>query len=660
MDYCLVEKWIAEITLPEKSTAVALTEEAIFQLEDCGIPYITLEELYTSWEIRGDVDEFLIKQLSWFDEFDRLLKETFPEAENMGVNLATIYFYPIRRVVGNSILTTRILRKFIESVKPGKIWYIGPEYSIEGINRFSTNDDFEEHLLDPDFKTGENPYSLLIEPICNTYDIKFQRIEFCSRKIPKKKASTSKKSKIGFDKSRIKHLLKKYLPASYLKSLFIYLKSMKNVKKKGRILILEVPGTMNEFCIDSRKYGFDLFIRNNEDIQQLSWKPWPRRMKIAELRMKENCPKEDVLNKILDGELMNWINSQCGMDVSGILYARFRYFLLKTCPEVLSKIRGYIEFYEKNRIDFVVAPNLWTTDDHAAIAAARLTTSTKSIGFSHGSDVYDCKSRFFFMDRHFDIFFNLSEQEAEHERQLARRFNYTYPDIYESPYFCRRVTKNITVKNNNKSDNFAGNRRVVLFLPIIYGSRPGRGIELNQPFPMEYVKWHRALADYFSSRKDILFIWKGLIQSEQKFDLMAEIIRAKKYENIKFDSSSLYRWLPFVDRVLCDIPSTAFFECLYSDMPVLALHRPKYQVLRENAHDSFGSSLRAYNCIEEGLGVVSEFLDAKREEYIVPFSEPDIFVPEVLGTQLCSSEKDKYGNRNILNKKKPQYTIRGN
>lgn len=634
MDYCIIEKWGPNNTLPENCKAVALTVEAIFYLERCGIPYITLEDFYTSYEVRGNADEFLLDQLSWFDDFDRLLKEAFPEADKLGVNLATIYFYPIRRSVGNPILTTRILRKFIESVNPGKIWYIGPKYSVSGIDRPSSSNDFEEHLLDPDFKTGENPYSLLIEPLCNACGIDFQRIEFDAPKKPKRETSILKVSGKGIDSDRVKQLAKKLLPVSDLRSLFICMKSSQTRPVKGRILVLQISGLMEEFCIDARRYGFELFVKGSDGVKKLSWQPWRKSVDIHQFKQKALSFREDILNRILNGDLMHWINRQCGLDVSDILNSRFKYFLYKICPEILTKMRDYIEFYNNNNIDFVVAPNIWTIDEHAAIAAARLTPLTKSIGISHGSDAYECKSRFFFMDRQFDLFFSLSSSEAEHERWLAGKFNHKYPEIYESPYFCRRISKISRGNRRTKSISIADKRRMVLYVPIIYGSRPGRGIELNQPFPMEYVEWHRALAAFFSKRKQELFIWKGRIQSEQNFDLMAEIIREKGYDNIRFESDKLLRWFPFVDRVLFDIPSTAFFEGIYSHMPVLALYRPKYQVLRKDAHECFDSSLRAYNSIGEGLSIVEGFLDGEKEKYIVPFSEPNVFMPEILGTHL--------------------------
>lgn len=643
MDYCLIEKWGCNYILPEKSQAVALTEEAIFHLERSGIQYITLEDFYTSYEVRGNVDDFLLEQLSWFDNFDRLLKEAFPEADNMGVNLATIYSYAFKRLVDYVILTTRILRKFIESVKPGKIWFIGPKYSREGIDSLLTGDHSQGHpfddALDADFKTGENPYSILIESLCKVYGIDFERLTFDAPTKPKVEFSILQSLRAAVNPHQIKCLAIKFLPASEIRSLYIFLKSRGDKSTVGRILLLQYSGLMVDFCIDARKHGFEIFVKRGHDARKLSWQPWRKGIVINRFEPIPQRHSEDMFNGILNGDLMKWINSYCGLDVSGILNSRFRYFFYKICPDMLARVQDYIEFYNKNNIDFVVTPNIWTVDEHAAVAAARLTPRTKSIGFAHGSDVYECKSRFFLVNRQYDFFFSPSSADAEHERWLVEHFNYKYPKIYEFPYFQRRFAKRGGGDRRTKHVSFAGKKPVVLYVPIIYGSRPGRSIQLNQPFPMEYVKWHRALAEFFSKRKETFFIWKGLIQVEQKFDLMAEIIQEEGYDNIRFDSGRLTRWFPYVERVLIDIPSSAFFESIYSHMPVMALYRPKYQILRKNAHGSFGSSLRAYDSIDEGLALVEEFLDGQREKYIVPFSEPDVFVPEILSAHLYTPQR---------------------
>lgn len=635
MEYCLIEKWDRKYPLPSGSQAVALTEEAIFRLEQQGIPYIQLEDFYRSFEIRGDVNDFNLKQLSWFNDFDEVLKEAFPEADQMGVSLATIYYYGLKRAVDNVILTTRILRKFIEAVNPSRIYYVGPPPRHE--NRdclirsgFPEGHPFDE-ILDPDFKTSDNPFSLLIEPLSSSYGIDFKRLTLDIKKTSQQDRPIVKDSRMSEVKHHIKRWGTSILPASDIRSLLISLKSLRaRPQTQGRVLLLRYSGLMEDFCVDLRREGYKIYVKNEASIKELSWWPWRKGVKIEPVRPRICKPQKDKMEAISRGALTEWINHHCGKTVAGILDSRLKYFFYKICPELLSKIRDYKQLYINNHIDFVVSPNIWTIDEHAAVAAARVAPRTKSVGFAHGSDVYECKSRFFYLDRQYDIFFSLSEDEADHERNLAEEFHYQYPTIFAAPYLQKRMGRKTKKNRRVKPASFSGQRRLVLFVPIIYGIPPGRSMQLNQPFPIEFVQWHQELAEFLSKRKDFFFIWKGLIQPEQNFDLMAEVIKEKGYENIRYDSGRLTRWFPFADRILLDIPSTAYFESIYSHMPVMALYRPAYQRLRPNAIGRFGPSLQAFNSIDEGLTFVEKFLDGHRDDYIVPFNESNGIDPKDL------------------------------
>ena len=92
---------------------------------------------------------------------------------------------------------------------------------------------------------------------------------------------------------------------------------------------------------------------------------------------------------------MSWIDTQAGMDVSDALVSRFELFLKKICPEILSKIPEFVEFYNDYNINFVVTYSIWSIDEHAAIAAAKISRKTKSVSFAHGVDAFEAKSRFF-------------------------------------------------------------------------------------------------------------------------------------------------------------------------------------------------------------------------------------------------------------------------
>lgn len=637
MEYCLIEKWQPDYILPENSTAVALTQEAIFYLEQSRIQYITLEDFYTSGEIKRDADEFLLRQLSWFDDFDQLLKEIFPDADRLNVNLATIYYYWIKYAVDNIISTERILKKFVESASPTKIWFIEQQYiSNENKQRFYYG-----------FENAESTYSCLIEPICRKYGINFQRLAFDRVKHSKNNLSIRQYSKGNIGLNAMKLSIKKFLPGSILsfrnrliqkfRHLYILLKSGRFRHNHRNIFVLRSSALVKGFCIDMRRHGFDLLFKAGNRVKKLSCWPWSKRIEInrfREIRVKDGLNWPDIFRCLSDGEIMGRINQECGLDVSSVLNSRFEYFLKETCPEILAKIQDYIEFYDKNKIDFVVTDMVWTIDEHAALTAARLSRTTKGVGIAHGADAYETRSRFFYLTRQFDLFFCLSEDEAECERNLAKLFHYAYPEVHVFSYFQREYFRKF---GENKPFRYlfpAKKKRIVVFVPIVCGQRPGRPIELIQPFPMEYVKWHRALAEYLSKRDDYFFIWKGFFLTYQTFDLTAETIKERRYRNIQFDSGKLTRWFPVADRILLDVPSTAFFETIYSGLPAMALYRPSDEQLRKDACEKFRFSLRPYTSIDEGLKLVGEFLDGNREKYIIPHSEIEISIPEILKSHL--------------------------
>ena len=66
--------------------------------------------------------------------------------------------------------------------------------------------------------------------------------------------------------------------------------------------------------------------------------------------------------------------------------------------------------------------------------------------------------------------------------------------------------------------------------------------------------------------------------------------------------------------MICDTPSTAFFQSVFSGLPTMSLYRPNDQKLRVNARGTYGSSLKPYNNIDEGIELVDKFLDSEHND----------------------------------------------
>lgn len=160
------------------------------------------------------------------------------------------------------------------------------------------------------------------------------------------------------------------------------------------------------------------------------------------------------------------------------------------------------------------------------------------------------------------------------------------------------------------------NTQTILFVPIMSVPWPQRPVEKGQPFPMEYIRWHKKLLEYFNGKTDSHFIWKGMLLGNQKFDLAQKIIHDKKYNNIEYHRNRFTDWLGKVDKIIFDTPSTAFFESIFSKIPSLALYRPNDQNLRPNAYSEFGESLKPYSTLSEGINVIDKFINADSKNYI--------------------------------------------
>ena len=179
------------------------------------------------------------------------------------------------------------------------------------------------------------------------------------------------------------------------------------------------------------------------------------------------------------------------------------------------------------------------------------------------------------------------------------------------------------------------NKPIILYLPIMRKIRIHMPVDLSIPFTMSLHKWHMALIDYFLSRKDYNFIWKAFLQPKFNYDPIKKHIDQKKSKNLTFSDTNIQSWLLKADRVICDVPSSAYLEACFAGKPVITFHNPDSQHLIDNAYDILGDSLKSYNSFDEGLAIVDEFLNDEPGKYIVNLDnlrDSDTSVFDVLGS----------------------------
>lgn len=634
MQYCLIENLGPNFSLSKNCRLVALTHIAIYKLEKLGYDYVTFEDFYRSGEISGDTDAFLAKQLLWVPDFDEFIKSVFPEAKELDANLASIYLFWIKLLIDNVIMSARIIRRFLESTQPDKILFLTENPAPDLI----------DYILS--FRNVESTFSRLIEPICEAEGIEFERLILedgggvgngANVKIFHNRQNSAMELIKKVTPHRIFNLSKQVWDVFY-GYIHIFKSGSLFGKGRGNIFVLNGLVFVQEFLGNGKRPHYKYFLNENGSIRKESLFGFRKIGDIDETlgaSIGDSIDWAKVLHSLCNGQIMEWLNAQCGLDVSSVVVSRFEYFLREICPKVLSMMPVFINFYNKYDIDLVTIGHLTTPEEHAAVTAARYSRKTKSAYFLHGVDALEAKSRTVGVFRLFDLYFVSSKEEAENERKLLKECNLKLPEVFVSSHFQKRCLRRSKVKYPRKELLSYNQKPIVLFVPMVCTPWPSRFVEKGVPFPMEYVKWHCYLADLFSRRKEYHFIWNSLAIRDMKVDLMKEILKKEKYDNISFHSKKMMVWLPVAERVLCDIPSTAFFEAIYCKLPVMALFRPEDQELNKHCYARFEKNLRGYSSIDEGIKLVEEFLDNDAKQYVAPFEETMTSGVEILDSVLA-------------------------
>lgn len=630
MEYCFIEKWHSSYRLPDGSKAVALTPNASYQLDKAGIEYVTFGDYFSSGEIRGDTDSYLESQVSWLKEFDQFVKKLFPDAKKLDIGLPSLYFHNIKYMVDCIVLTSRILERFITMAKPSKIWFLPQVYGEDKIGRWEY------------FSFGESSFYRLTPLLCRKENIAFERLNVgtAGDSAVDKKISDVKRLGTILVKEAIFAKLRVLKRKLLRRMCLLYGPALNFSRRAINVLVVrEFPYTIG-FYRDSKKAGFSVYYKEKDSIYKLDWFASGFKVNLEGKKDIDSARGIDfasATDNLAKSSIMRWVNEQCGLDVTPILYSRLKFFLEKVFIETIIRIRRYVEFYDKYKIDFVVSYSNSTIDDFAAVAAARASLATKSVCFSHGVDALDLRSRYFSEYFYFDYLFVSTTGGAEHIRCLADLFPNKLIKVNEYGHFrdqFSRIRRNKIKRVYGKSD-----KPVVLYAPIMRVERMNMPIAKAQPLQWDYFKWHKELIKYFSSRRDFHFIWKAILQYYGRGDTVADMIKDSGASNITYSTEGLRSWLPKADRALCDTPSTAFYECIFSKLPVLAMYRPNDQKLHKDAYSSYGLSLRPYSSVEEGVGIIDKYLNGNPDDYIVSLRNNDVFVPSVL------YNGEKYGKR---------------
>lgn len=360
MKIYLVEQYSPGIEFDKDSTIVALTPEVSYQLAKAGLRYSIIEDYYDEMSLSAGVDGYYESQLEWLNGLDKFLQSNVREVKELNLNLGTLYYHFIKTMVLDPLyIRCYALNKLIETLKPSGITFVSS--LPQGIP------------LDYTLRTrGKTYYSLLIPLLCADKNIPLVKVAL---KPSDRAFSEAKPFLTGRD--RLIQLNRRLCRNTMIRRLYFtyrYLGSKRSLpqleKREGlNIFILKLAHIGTDFIIDALKKGHNVYQLSDNMILKYS-SLGARRYSYLRDAGKNNNIWENTASLLEGHDLIKKVNEKCQLDVSEIVLPKLKYFVSEVCPEILRCFKVLIDFYRKEKIDFVITPHEVSPIEFAAIGAA--------------------------------------------------------------------------------------------------------------------------------------------------------------------------------------------------------------------------------------------------------------------------------------------------
>lgn len=599
----LVEAWNPDIEFDENSLIVALTPEVCYQLDKAGIKYSIIEDYYDEVELTALEDEYHKSQLRWIKSLDEFLQNNITVLKELDLRLATIYYYYLKTMVLDPLyIRCYALNKLFEMIKPSSVVFISYQS--------------KETPLDFRLLYGGKSYSQVIPILCDENSISLKAVFLKEDRSIREVEPVSAGGDII---TRLRRTLGKFETVRKIYSAYEYFSQWPILVKrpdKGRlkILMLKLGYGGVDFAKDALGNGHSIYQLSGDFILKYSSLGVRRHLnlkakyegKVAGLN---NNIWESTANLLEGNDLIKWINERCQADVSEIVLPRLKYFIAKVCPEILGYFKVFTEFYKNEKIDFVFTPVEVSVTEFAAIAAASHGSHTKSVCICHGDDIFDNKFWHITELSHFKIHI-VSKKELEEYFRYQCQANNIPTELYNSS-----SNRLLNVKRTGylREKKKGGIKKRIIYLPTMLMGDNKRLDGATYPDTW-YYKFQKSLIEYFSTKSGYTFVWKGLPTSDTIYNPIPNFIRDNSFSNIEIATNPFVEHLLSADRVICDNPSTGFYESVIAGVPTISLYHEAFKV-RKSAVEYFGNLLKLYSDIPEAIKQIDEFLDSDPELY---------------------------------------------
>jgi hypothetical protein len=614
----LVEAYNSDIRFDKDSIIIALTPEVCYQLDKAGIKYSIIEDYYDEGALLAPEAEVYNLQLQWIDRLDDFLQNNIAELKELNLKLVTIYHWYFRgMVLGPLYVRCFTLKRLFEKIKPSDVTFIShkPE---------------EPHLNYRFEYYGKSYYSQIIPILCDEHNISLKSV-FLEQENSKVKEIKIKPFREDDNlKIRLKRILVKSKIVTRMYFIYKYFNMRFVAKQPNReklnILILKMPAMGINFVIDALNNGHNVYQLSGDYIFKYSSFGEKKHFNLkAEYKKKvidleEGNIWEDTASLLEGSDLIKWITEKYQIDISEIILSRSKHFISKVCPELLVYFKIFTEFYKKERIDFVLTPIISSLIEYAALAAANYCDNLKTVGIQHGNDIFINPAFNIHEMTHYNIYLCTDKEIEEHLKWLCKTNHYP-TKIYCSSHRLLNVNKIYDLRKNN---NIKRNRIIYLPTFLLWDIRKFGGYPDTW-----YYKFQKSLVEYFSAKRGYTFVWKGLPASDAIYNPIPNFIQDNNFSNIEIATTQFIEHLRSADRVICDLPSTGFYESVVAGVPTMSLYDKTFK-LRRSAVEYFGNLLKLYSDIPEAIKYIDEFLNSDPKLYKTTIDMEDRSIVEIL------------------------------
>ena len=587
---------------------IALHPQVAYYLSQRGISYHIPEDFYDEKELVRKHESFFQEQLDWFDQFDVFLQEHISYCKMNGIRLARAYYNRIKYFVDALIIQSWILDRIIRSGGHDAYWvYV------------KKSDEVRKTMQD--FKNDESTYfDKLLPKICQAQgNNRFSIYHFTPLNVPLKirKKNFWVPGFIQENKTfraclkgiqffmRYGGFFRKHPGKGGLKVLFMHSGShhleplIEKFIDTGNTVFFYNDERI--YSIDHPSQGIPLIapaLRENEEVLKISRDC---------ARLSENFDEKSK-------NILRWINDQSGIGISDFVVPYFRFFVEKTCPELLIRSKAYAHVYAERDIQFVVTHTSSDIDSKSAILASQIQGGVKTICVQHGCcQTFEEKVWLMIDVDPFDYYLTTDDYSQKYFLNRLGTPSIKPAKILQSSHYLKRIQSNSADKIGHQRRSY----KKILYIPTKQTLYVRHFNAVFYP-PVWYFEYQKKLMTYFESKKEYDFIYKHVLLAKMAADKsIIPYIQNGNFGNISIVTQPTVECFDSVDAVILDRPTTAFFEAVASGLPVLALY-PDFveDVLCAEAKEFFGKSLQRFDTPEKSFAHIEEFLRGNPLNYI--------------------------------------------